>query len=242
MIRDRYGSLGGGNWAVGPMTGSHKHDWMVGTAAGIVAAAALVGGSAFGNVHSRVMHPKLVAWIGAAVLLVSGVIATRRLAAGLGHVVTRRSIAAAGAAVRLLTTGVGYVVVLFAVFAVLEVSVDHLLVGAGLAGVIIGIAAQQSLGNVFAALVLLLARPFKVGDHVRIRSGALGGIFDAWVLEVSLTYVTLRTDDGELKIPNSAMLAAGVGQLPVAPANAAVPEIDPSQPPGVGDAGPEHQT
>jgi small-conductance mechanosensitive channel len=213
---------------------------MVGIAAGIIAAAALVGGSAFGNVHSRVMHPKLVAWIGAAVLLVSGVIATRRLAAGLGHVVTQRSIAAAGAAVRLLATGVGYVVVVFAVFAVLEVSIDHLLVGAGLAGIIVGIAAQQSLGNIFAALVLLLARPFKVGDHVRIRSGALGGIFDAWVLEVSLTYVTLRTDDGELKIPNSAMLAAGVGQLPVAPADLAVPETELGQLPGVADPGREH--
>ncbi|MGA2803946.1 MAG: mechanosensitive ion channel family protein [Acidimicrobiales bacterium] len=223
------------------MTGTRKHDWLVGIAAGIIAAAALVGGSAFGNVHSHVMHPKLVAWIGAAVLLVSGVIATRRLAAGLGHVVTQRSIAAAGAAVRLLATGVGYVVVVFAVFAVLEVSIDHLLVGAGLAGIIIGIAAQQSLGNVFAALVLLLARPFKVGDHVRIRSGALGGIFDAWVLEVSLTYVTVRTDDGELKIPNSAMLAAGVGQLPVAPADPAVPETDLSRLPGVEDPGPERQ-
>jgi small-conductance mechanosensitive channel len=208
------------------MTGTRKHDWLVGIAAGIIAAAALVGGSAFGNVHSHVMHPKLVAWIGAAVLLVSGVIATRRLAAGLGHVVTQRSIAAAGAAVRLLATGVGYVVVVFAVFAVLEVSIDHLLVGAGLAGIIIGIAAQQSLGNVFAALVLLLARPFKVGDHVRIRSGALGGIFDAWVLEVSLTYVTVRTDDGELKIPNSAMLAAGVGQLPVVLGEPVTPKTD----------------
>jgi small-conductance mechanosensitive channel len=234
--------MGGGNWAVGPMTGSRKHDWMVGIAAGIIASAALVGGSAFGNVHSRVMHPKLVAWVGAAVLLVSGVIATRRLAAGLGHLVTQRSIAAAGAAVRLLATGVGYVVVLFALFAVLEVSIDHLLVGAGLAGVIIGIAAQQSLGNVFAALVLLLARPFKVGDHVRIRSGALGGIFDAWVLEVSLTYVTLRTDDGELKIPNSAMLAAGVGQLPVVPVDPAVPETHLGQlPVAPADPGPRHQ-
>jgi len=86
--------------------------------------------------------------------------------------------------VRLLATGIGYLVVAFAVFAVLDVSIDHLLVGAGLAGVVLGIAAQQSLGNVFAALVLLLAKAFKVGDHVRIRSGALGGIFDAWVLEV----------------------------------------------------------
>ena len=208
------------------MTGARKHNWTIGILAGVLAAAALVIGSEFGNVHGPALHPKLVAWISAALLLVAGVIAVRRIAWGLGHLITLRSIAAAGAAVRLITTGIGYVVVAFAVFAVLEVSIDHLLVGAGLAGIVLGIAAQQSLGNVFAALVLLLARPFKVGDHIRIRSGALGGIFDAWVLEVSLTYVTLRTEDGDLKIPNSAMLAAGVGQLPRTPADTAAPKTD----------------
>jgi hypothetical protein len=95
---------------------------------------------------------------------------------------------------------------------VLEVQ-SNTLVGAGVAGVVLGIAAQQSLGNVFAGLVLLVARPFVIGDHIRIRSGALGGIFEAWVSEMSLTYTTLRTEDGILKIPNSAMLAAGVGHL-----------------------------
>ena len=203
------------------------HYWATGILAGLVASAALVVGSDFGNLRAHSLHPKLVAWISAAVLLVSGVVATRRIARGLGHLVARRSIATAGAAVRLFSMGVGYVVVLFATFAVLGVSIDHLLVGAGLAGVVLGIAAQQSLGNVFAALVLLLARPFKIGDHVRIRSGALGGVFEAWVLEVSLTYVTLRTEDGELKIPNSAMLAAGVGQLPRTVAEPVVAEGDP---------------
>jgi len=86
--------------------------------------------------------------------------------------------------------------------------------GAGLAGVVLGIAAQQSLGNVFASVVLLLARPFSVGERIRIRSGALGGIFDATVLGISLTYVTVRTDDGLLKIPNSVMLATAAGPIP----------------------------
>ena len=111
-------------------------------------------------------------------------------------------------------TGLGYVVVIFAVFGVLGVSIDHVLVGAGVAGVVLGIAAQQSLGNVFAGLVLLLARPFRVGDHVRIRSGALGGVFDVWVLEVEPHLRDGPHRGRRLKIPNSAMLAAGIGQLP----------------------------
>jgi small-conductance mechanosensitive channel len=200
------------------MTRAREHDWLVGIGAGLLATAALVAGSEFGTFHGSTLDPKLIAWIAAAVLLVAGVVATRRIAAGLGNVVPLRSSPAAGAAVRLLATGVGYIMLVFAVFAVLGVSIQHLLIGAGLIGIVVGIAAQQSLGNIFASVVLLFARPFGVGDRIRIRSGALGGVFDVSVLGIGLTYVTVRTDEGELKIPNSAMLAAGVGQLPPAPA------------------------
>jgi small-conductance mechanosensitive channel len=119
----------------------------------------------------------------------------------------------AGAAVRLISSAVGYLIIICAELGVLEVSIEHLLVGAGVAGIVLGIAAQQSLGNVFAALVLLLAKPFVVGDHIRIRSGALGGIFEAEVLSLSLTYVTVNVDDGILRIPNSVMLATAVGPI-----------------------------
>ncbi|MGA2302998.1 MAG: mechanosensitive ion channel family protein [Acidimicrobiales bacterium] len=192
---------------------ARQHDWKVALPAGLVAAAALVVGSALGNVHGPAIHPRVVVWSSAVVLLVFGVIATRRVSAGLGHLVTTRTITAAGAAVRLVTTAVGYLIIICAELGLLDVSIDHLLVGAGLAGVILGIAAQQSLGNVFASVVLLLAKPFSVGERIRIRSGALGGIFDATVMGVSLTYVTVRTDDGILKIPNSVMLATAAGPI-----------------------------
>jgi len=119
----------------------------------------------------------------------------------------------AGAAVRLITTCVGYLIIICAELGLLDVSVEHLLVGAGLAGVVLGIAAQQTLSNVFASIVLLLAKPFVLGDKIRIRSGAMGGVFDARVVGFSLTYVTVRTDDGILKIPNSVMLATAVGPV-----------------------------
>jgi small-conductance mechanosensitive channel len=189
---------------------------VIGIVTGTIALAALVIGSEYGGVHSAAIHPKIVAWVSALVILLAGVVATERLSVAFGQVVTRRSALAAGSAIRVISAGVGYLFVIFAVLAVLDVSIEHLLVGVGLAGVVLGIAAQQSLGNVFAGLVLVAARPFNVGEHVRIRSGPLGGIFDASVQEMSLTYVTVQTEDGLVKIPNSAMLAAGVGRLPQA--------------------------
>jgi small-conductance mechanosensitive channel len=158
----------------------------------------------------------IYAWLCAIVLLVAGSLAIRKLSASVGRFITQRSYPAAGAIVRLVSTGVGYVILLFALFGVLGVSLQHLLIGAGVAGVIIGIAAQQSLANIFAALVLLFARPFVVGEHIRIRSGQLG-VIDVEVLGIGLTYVTVRTEDGILKVPNSAMLASGIGQSETKP-------------------------
>lgn len=199
-----------------------EHHWFIGISAAIIAVAALVVGSDYGKIHGPSVHKHVIAWVASAVLLAAGVLAVRRIAAGLDGLVTKKSIPAAGAAVRLIASGVGYVLLIFCVFAIIGVSVSRLLIGAGLAGVVLGIAAQQSLGNVFASLVLLVARPFGVGDHIRIRSGTLG-VIDVYVLAIGLTYVTVRTDDGNLKIPNSVMLAAGIGQFDPAPHSAPEP-------------------
>jgi len=149
-------------------------------------------------------------------LAVAGSFTVRWWALSLGKLVTAQSGIAAGAIVRLVSTGLGYVVLLFAIFAVFGLSVQHLLIGAGLAGIILGIAAQQSLANIFASLVLLFARPFRVGEDIVIRSGALG-VVEGQVRGIGLTYVTVRTETGTLKVPNSVMLASGIGRHASAP-------------------------
>jgi small-conductance mechanosensitive channel len=186
--------------------------WISGAAAAAIAVAAIVVKSVFDGRHGTAHHSSIVTWITVPVLLIFGIYAVGRLADGMGRFLARRSIEAAAAVVRLVATGVGYLLVLIAVFELLGVSIAHLIIGFGLAGVVLGIAAQQSLGNIFASLVLLFARPFSVGEHIRIRSGTIG-VVDAWVLGIGLTYVTLQTEDGLLKVPNSVVLASGIGKL-----------------------------
>ena len=91
---------------------------------------------------------------------------------------------------------VGVFAILTISLEVLGVSPRQLLVGGAVAGVLLGIAAQQSLSNVFAGLVLLFASPFRVGDRVRFRAGALSGQIEGVVTDLSLTYVRLETEDG----------------------------------------------
>jgi|SRR5579875_2859355 len=222
-----------------PLGRIRKHNWSVGAASGLVAIAALVAGSGFGTLHGKPLEPKIIAWTCTPVFVVFGAIASSRLSSALSHLVSEKGARSASAGVKVVSAAVGYVFVFFSALALLEVSVEKILVGAGLAGVVLGIAAQQSLGNVFAGVVLLVAKPFSVGDHVRVRAGALGGIFDAWVIEMSLTYVTLYTEDGLLKVPNSAMLAAGIHQLPrsVPPAEVPAAADGPGAKPLAGGAG-----
>ena len=90
-----------------------------------------------------------------------------------------------------------------------NIAVTQLVVGGALTGVLVGIAAQQSLANVFSGMILLTARPFRVGDRIGMRSGALSGLLEGTVTEISLTYVLLETADGPVHVPNSQVLAAG---------------------------------
>lgn len=210
------------------ISGGRLRNWVIGVGSGLVALAGLVAGQEYGNTSAKDLHPRLVAWSAAAAVLVFGAIATGRISRIAAHQASRRSMSAAGG-VRLTVAVTGYLIAVVTSLGVLNYT--HLLVGAGVAGIVIGIAAQQSLGNVFAGIVLLLARPFTVGDRIRVRAGALGGIFDAWVRETSLTYVTMETDDGVMRVPNSVMLAAGVVQLsrtgPVPPLAVVLPPAAP---------------
>ena len=181
---------------------------------GVGALVALGVGSTLGDVHGRSLHAKLFALCAAFGFLVLSVVAVRSVAGTPFGVVSFRAGRSGATAVRLVVSFVGYVVVLFVTLGQLAVPVQHLLLGGALTGVVVGIAAQQSLGNVFAGLVLLVARPFSVGDHIRVRAGALGGEFSGTVRSMNLTYVTLDTEDGPLHVPNSGVLAAAVGPRP----------------------------
>ena len=90
------------------------------------------------------------------------------------------------------------------------VSTKTLAVGGAFTAVVIGLAAQQTLGNLFAGLVLLSARPFKVGVRVRLQAGALGGQLEGTVSSLGLMYTTLARGDDRVMIPNTQVLSAVV--------------------------------
>jgi small conductance mechanosensitive channel len=85
--------------------------------------------------------------------------------------------------------------------------------GGAFTAVILGLAAQQTLGNVIAGMVLLSARPFRVGERVRFQAGAVGGSVEGIVSSLGLLYTTLTQGYDHIMIPNNVVLAAVVVPL-----------------------------
>lgn len=88
-----------------------------------------------------------------------------------------------------------------------------LAVGGAFTAVILGIAAQNTLGNLFAGVLLLSARPFRVGDRVRFQAGGIAGQLEGVVRALGLLYVTLVRGEDTILIPNTVVMSAAVVPL-----------------------------
>jgi small conductance mechanosensitive channel len=88
-----------------------------------------------------------------------------------------------------------------------------LAVGGAITAVVFGLAAQQTLGNLIAGLVLISARPFKVGDRVRLQAGGLAGQVEGVVGSLGLLYTTVAQGRDSIMVPNNVVLSAAVVPL-----------------------------
>src|SRR4051812_27101583 len=88
-----------------------------------------------------------------------------------------------------------------------------LAVGGAITAVVLGLAAQQTMGNLIAGLVLISVRPFKVGDRVRLQAGNLAGQLEGVVASLGLLYTTFAQGQDSIMVPNNVVLSAAVVPL-----------------------------
>ncbi|HEX4254812.1 MAG TPA: mechanosensitive ion channel domain-containing protein [Streptosporangiaceae bacterium] len=185
--------------------------------------------------------PTIIAYALAVVFCVLAIIAVLGISGKTQNFLRPRLGSAHAAIVRYAILLVGVIITLVLTLQLCRVPVGQLVVGGALTSVLLGIAAQQSLSNIFAGMVLLLSRPFHVGDHIQLRAGALGGELKGTVTEIGITYIRLDTGDSVMSVPNSQVLAAAVGPVPLEsgepePASPPAPEAEnpATRPPGTG--------
>ncbi len=134
----------------------------------------------------------------------------RDIGRGLGPPLFRRldpaTAGTVGFVIRLATIVVAFVVAL----RVAGIEAKTLALGGAFTAVIFGLAAQQTLGNLIAGTVLLSARPFRVGERVRLQGGPLAGQIEGTVSSLGLLYTTFATGEDSMMVPNSVVLNVAV--------------------------------
>ncbi len=154
---------------------------------------------------------------GTAAFIIFGLISTFAWARWARDIFIRLISLAYGSIVRYVLILFGFCIVLVITLSMLGFRVGQLVLGGTVTAVLVTIAAQQALSNVFAGLMLQFAHPFRVGDAIWVRSGSLAGTIEGVVTEISITYVTLENDDGRVLLPNAQVLASAVSPIRSAP-------------------------
>jgi small conductance mechanosensitive channel len=152
--------------------------------------------------------------VGAAVILLAvGWQVARDFGRSIGPTLFRRMDPGTAGTVGFLLRLVTIVFVFVIAMRVVGLDPRTLAVGGAFTAVIFGLAAQQTLGNLIAGTVLLSARPFKVGDRVRLQGGQIAGQIEGVVSSLGLLYTTFASGEDSIMVPNSAVLSVAVVPL-----------------------------
>lgn len=182
--------------------------------AALAALVAVVGSGVarFGHIH--VTDPSLelgdiAPVVGALLILGGGWVAVRAVASAVREGIREKTGDARAVTLAKILSMAGFTIVILWSLSAVGIGVEALLLGGALTGVVLGIAAQQTLGNIFAGLVLLVVRPFMVGEKTVLKSTL--GEYRGQVGNIGLFYVTIETAKGRVDIPNALALASAVG-------------------------------
>jgi small-conductance mechanosensitive channel len=110
---------------------------------------------------------------------------------------------------RLFTMAVAVVVAL----RIAGITPRTLALGGAVTAVIVGLAAQQTIGNLIAGTVLLTAHPFRVGERVRLQGGAIAGTLEGNVSTLGLLYTTFSSGGDLILVPNAVLLNIAIVPL-----------------------------
>ena len=145
-----------------------------------------------------------------ALLILLGWALARSLARGFAPALYRRlepgTAGTVGFLLRLLTIVIATIVAL----RIAGFPPSALAVGGGFTAVVVGLAAQQVLGNLLAGVVLITNRPFRVGERVKLQAGPLAGQVEGVVGSLGLFYTTLVSGADRILVPNGVLIQCAV--------------------------------
>ena len=90
---------------------------------------------------------------------------------------------------------------------VLGINVMPFIAGAGVAGIAVGFAAKDTLSNLIAGVLLIIDRPFEIGDRIEVWSAPAGSASWGDVIDIGLRATKIKTTDNiVIIIPNNEIM------------------------------------
>jgi small-conductance mechanosensitive channel len=100
-----------------------------------------------------------------------------------------------------------YTVAIVIALDLLGINVVPFVAGAGVAGVAIGFAAKDTLSNLIAGVLLIIDRPFEVGDRIEVWNAPAGSATWGDVIDIGLRATKIKTTDNiVIIIPNNEIM------------------------------------
>jgi len=100
-----------------------------------------------------------------------------------------------------------YVTAVVLALDVIGINVMPFIAGAGVAGIAVGFAAKDTLSNLIAGILLIIDRPFEVGDRIEVWSAPAGSSSWGDVIDIGLRATRIRTTDNIVVIiPNNEVM------------------------------------
>lgn len=146
-------------------------------------------------------------------LIILGWQVARDVGRSLGPMLFRRLDQATAGTIAFLIRLVTMLVACIVALRIANLDPRTLALGGAFGAVVVGLAAQQTLGNLFAGTVLVSARPFRVGERVRLQGGGLAGTVEGVVRSQGLLYTILASGEDAIMVPNSVVLNVAVVPL-----------------------------
>ncbi len=110
----------------------------------------------------------------------------------------------------LLARFAGFIIFATAIVIALDllgVNVMPFIAGAGVAGIAIGFAAKDTLSNLIAGVLLIIDRPFEVGDRIEVWQAPSGSATWGDVIDIGLRATKIKTTDNIIIIiPNNEIM------------------------------------
>jgi small-conductance mechanosensitive channel len=122
---------------------------------------------------------------------------------------------------RFLLGFIAYFTLILFIFTALGIDISNILLGATFIGVILGIASQSLLSNLFAGFVIIFGKPFKIGDRITVVTWQWGLLMSTYqheavkpgytgvIKDINMLFTTIIEDNGfTVKAPNNILMQA----------------------------------